>query len=173
MIEPKKETKSAGPATPEEKKEEKENLKKILEEKEDRYLRLLADFDNFRKRQAAEREEIVNFANEVLISSLLSVLDNFERAIVAMSELMSNPKLDEFLKGIALVHQHMLDTFIKLGLEEIQAIGKHFDPNFHEAALERKDPKHSTGTVVEVLQKGYLFKGKVIRPTMAVVAKNE
>ena len=151
-----------------------EEIEKILKEGEDRYLRLRADFENYRKRSVAEREEIISFANEVLLVALLPVLDNFERTIEAINNLTGLDKsIEEILKGIALVHRHMLDTFTKMGLEEIAAAGKNFDPIFHEAALQKKDPQHQSGEIIEVLQKGYLFKGKIIRPAMVVVVKNE
>ena len=150
-----------------------EEKEKILKEKEERYLRLRADFENYKKRTAAEREEIVTFSNEVLIVGLLPVLDNFERAMEAVNTIESDKKVEDFLKGIALVHRHMLDTFTKMGLEEIQAVGKPFDPMFHEAALHRPDGANPADTVIEVLQKGYLFKGKVVRHAMVVVSKKE
>lgn len=151
--------------------EERNNL---LKEKDDQYLRLRADFENFKKRWVAEREEIIHFANEVLIISLLPVLDNFERAVDAIDSLGNfDKKVEDIFKGIALVHRHMLDTFIKLGLEEIEALGKPFDPVFHEAAMQRHDDKHPPGTIIEVLQKGYLLRGKVIRHSVIVVSKKE
>lgn len=138
---------------------------------EDQYLRLRADFDNFRKRNQAEREELIKFANEILVTSLLAVLDNFNRAMTTLDELDVSPELDKVVKGIALVHRQFEDIMGKAGLTKIEAVGKHFDPFYHEAALDKKTDQAAEGTVLEEIQAGYLYNGKVIRPAMVVVAK--
>lgn len=155
--------------TPEDSLKEKEAR---IKELEDQYLRLRADFDNFRKRNQAEREELVKFANELLVTSLLPVLDNFNRAMTTLDELDVSPELDKVVKGIALVHRQLEDIMGKAGLTKIGSVGKNFDPFYHEAALDKKTDQAAEGTVLEEIQAGYSYNGKVIRPAMVVVAKS-
>lgn len=143
-----------------------------IKELEDQNLRLRADFDNFRKRHQSEREELAKFANELLVISLLPVLDSFDRAMTSLNELDVSPELDKVTKGVALVHRQFEDIMSKAGLEKIESVGKHFDPFYHEAALDKKTDKAAEGTILEELQAGYLYQGKVIRPAMVVVAKS-
>lgn len=142
-----------------------------IKELEDQYLRLRADFDNFRKRSQTEREELAKFANELLIMALLPVLDNFNRAMISLDDLDVSPELDKVVKGVALVHRQLEDIMSKAGLAKIDTAGQHFDPFYHEAALDKKTDTAAAGTILEELQTGYLFQGKVIRPAMVVVAK--
>ncbi len=155
-----------------------EELKKALDEKESRFeeqknqmLRLMADFDNFKKRSAAEREEIICFSNETLILALLPILDNFDRAFAHAEECKGRDISDELLKGFALIKKQLEDILSKVGLSRIDALGKKFDPVYHEAVLTRGSKEHPEGTVIEEMQKGYMLKEKVIRPTMAIVSK--
>ena len=137
-----------------------------LKEQEERYLRLRAEFENFKKRQQEKLDGMVKFANEVLISALLPVLDSFKRAL-------SSPYSDveSLVKGMALVGKQLEDVLKRAGLEEIKAQGKPFNPLLHEAVMEKEAQGFPPGTVIEELQKGYLLQGHVIRPTMVVVAK--
>jgi molecular chaperone GrpE len=139
-----------------------------LEETKDKFLRGLADFDNYRKRVAREREQLTKCANEELIKRLLEVIDNIERALEAASE---THDLEGFKKGIELIYQHITDILSKEGLCPIECVGKDFDPNYHEAvmALEKEDTESEK--VVEEIQKGYTIDGRVIRPSKVVVSK--
>lgn len=140
-----------------------------IEEQKNQILRLMADFDNYKKRAATERDEIICFSNEVLILELLPILDNFERA---MAHAEKNPAEagSELVKGFALIRRQLEDILKRVGLSAIETEGKHFDPLFHEAVLTRESEKED-GTILEVMQKGYQLKEKVIRPAMVIVSK--
>ncbi len=137
----------------------------LIEDQQNRLLRAMADFDNFKKRMTVEQENFVQFANENIIKALLPTLDNFERAFKA-----SKSHKDEFIKGIALVKKQLEDVLKKFGVTDIEALGKAYDPHFHEAIM-RKDSDEPENTVIEVMQKGYLLNGKLLRPTMVIVSK--
>lgn len=155
---------------------ELEELKKQIDEKEckleeqkNQILRLMADFDNFKKRAASERDEIICFSNEVLVLELLPILDNFERAL-SHAEKDPASASSEFMKGMALIKRQLQDVLTKVGLSPVEAIGKQFDPYLHEAVLTRESDQEDN-IVVEEMQKGYKLKEKVIRPSMVIVSK--
>lgn len=159
-------------------KKEIEELRRSIDEKEAKFeeqknqmLRLMADFDNFKKRAAVEREDIICFSNETLILALLPILDNFDRAFLHASETKDTAVNDEILKGFALIKKQLEDILSKIGLSKIDALGKKFDPVYHEAVLTRESSNQPEGIVIEEMQKGYMLKEKVIRPTMAIVSK--
>ncbi|PKM84786.1 MAG: nucleotide exchange factor GrpE [Firmicutes bacterium HGW-Firmicutes-11] len=128
-------------------------------------LRLAADFQNFRRRVEKEKGDIYAYANERLIAELLSVVDNFDRALSVEST-------DKNLQnGMELILKQFTDVLSQNGLEEISAVGSEFDPNFHHAVIMEKVDTGSSGHVVQVLQKGYLLNKKVIRPAMVKVAE--
>ncbi|MGH9774525.1 MAG: nucleotide exchange factor GrpE [Candidatus Acidiferrales bacterium] len=129
-------------------------------------LRRQADFDNYRKRVERERNEERHRGAELVIEKLLPVLDGFERAIAAHSD----PAYDEYRKGVELIERQMLDVLSRQGLERIDAKGKPFDPHLHHAIDRVETEEHPDGTVLEVLQPGFLFHGKVLRPAMVRVA---
>jgi molecular chaperone GrpE len=126
--------------------------------------RVAADFDNFRKRAAREREELVTFANERLVKELIPVLDDLERALQAAEE-HEEAKLEE---GVRLVHRSLADLLQKAGLAEIETDGR-FDPHVHEALLSQPSDAEE-GSVIEVLQRGYRLGDRVLRPARVVVA---
>lgn len=140
-----------------------------LEEQKNQMLRLMADFDNFKKRAASEREEIICFSNEALILALLPILDNFDRAMKHTDGCKTMD--EEILKGFALIKRQLEDVLTKIGLSPVEAIGKKFDPNYHEAVLTKEAGTAEDGTVIEEMQKGYSLRDKVIRPSMVIVAK--
>jgi molecular chaperone GrpE len=144
-------------------KSETERLKDQLEETKNRLLRALADFDNYKKRAALDREQFVQFANEALITALLPILDGFDRALKHKSSA-------EMIKGLALIKKQLEDVLIKHGVKEIEALGKPYDPNLHEAIL-NKEHKGPEGVIIEEMQKGYTLHGRVIRPSMVIVSK--
>ncbi|KLU59611.1 protein GrpE [Peptococcaceae bacterium CEB3] len=130
--------------------------------------RLQAEFDNFRKRTAKEKEETVKYAAERIVTSLLPVLDNFERAVAASR---TNRDFDSFAQGVGMIFRQMQAVLVKEGLTEIQAVGETFDPKLHEAVMQVDSEDHPGNTVVEELQKGYYLKDKVLRPTMVKVSR--
>jgi molecular chaperone GrpE len=148
----------------------KDLYEKKVEELEDlnnRFVRLQADFANYKRRAEKERESIYVYATEELMKQLLSVIDNFERA------LSSNEvnKDDGFYKGIEMVYTQFMDILKKNGLEEIKALGEKFDPNLHHGIAQEESNEHEEDTVIDVYQKGYKLKDKVIRPSMVKISK--
>jgi molecular chaperone GrpE len=131
---------------------------------DDSYLRLAADFDNYRKRVAREHAELTTRANERLVNELLPVLDDLERALEA-AEAHEEAKLEE---GVALVARSLADLLRKEGLEEVETEGK-FDPHVHEALLSQPSEVEE-GAVIEVIQKGYRLGDRVLRPARVVVS---
>ena len=129
-----------------------------------KYLRLMADFQNYKRRTEKEKGDIYAFANEKIVSELLNVIDNFERALDAGSD------GDSFVEGMNLIFIQLQGVLEKAGVVEIEALGKDFDPNFHHAVLTEDSTEYESGKVTAVLQKGYLLNNKVIRPTMVKVA---
>ena len=129
----------------------------------EKYTRLMADFQNFRKRTDKEKADVYSFANEKIMTDLLAVLDNFERA------LDSECKDEAYAEGMKMIFKQLTDILTASGLEEIDAVGQDFDPNFHHAVLTDNNEDFDSGKVTEVLQKGYKLNGKVIRPSMVKV----
>ena len=145
-----------------EKEEEvKEEGKEDTEEL--RYLRLMADFQNYKKRVEKEKRDLYSYANEKLMNELLAVVDNFERAL--------DHDADEgFKEGIEMIFKQLQDVLEKSGLAEIPALGEEFDPNVHSAVMTEETEDYESGKVSGVMQKGYTLNGKVIRPSMVKVA---
>jgi molecular chaperone GrpE len=133
---------------------------------DDAYLRLAADFDNYRKRVAREQVELTSRANERLLNELLPVLDDLERALEAAAE-HEEAKLEE---GVRLVHRSLLGLVERHGLSEIETEGA-FDPHVHEALLAQPGEGAEEGAVLQVLQKGYRLGDKVLRPARVIVAE--
>jgi molecular chaperone GrpE len=131
-----------------------------------KYMRLMADFQNFKRRSERERSEIYARANEGIVTQLLDVADNFERALSDDSA----GEDENFRKGMQLIFNQVKDVLTKSGVAEIEAEGAQFDPNFHNAVMMEDTDKVESGKVSEVLQKGYTLNGRVIRPSMVKVA---
>lgn len=130
----------------------------------DKYLRLLAEYDNFRKRSVKERLDASADATAKAALEVISVIDNFERAMAAECS-------DEgYKKGVEMIYGQFTEVIKKLGVEEIEALGKEFDPNFHNAVSQVEDENFGENTVSQVYQKGYRLGDKVIRCAMVVVA---
>ena len=142
-----------------------EELQKQIDEKDDKYKRLQAEYSNYMRRTQQEKETIGLFANEKIIGVLIPVLDSMERAIDACTD-----KEDNMYKGIELVHKQLIDCLQKFGVEEIAALNEEFDPNLHLAVMQESVEGVEANKVVMVLQKGYKLKTKVIRPTMVKVS---
>ena len=130
----------------------------------DRLLRALADFDNFRRRAERDRSEYVQFASMEMVRDLIPILDDFRRAV----KVETADK--EYAKGIELIDQRLFETLKKAGLEPIEAAGKLFDPNLHQAVDRVQSEDWPDQTVLEEYQSGYNFKGKLLRPAMVKVA---
>ena len=150
------ESQSGAQDEPAEEKEAEEPMK-------DQYLRLMADFQNYKRRVAKEREDTRAYANEKIVTELLTVLDNFDRA-------MEHDADDGFKEGMQMILDQFNDVLKHAGVEEIEAHGAEFDPNVHNAVLMEDTDEVESGHVSCVLQKGYKLNGKVIRPAMVKVA---
>lgn len=130
----------------------------------DRYLRTLADFDNFRKRTEREKADFVRYATSGVMREILPVLDNFERALDHAEE------GDEFHKGVLLIYKQLQEVLQKHGLRAIEESGVRFDPNVHEAVVREEDETTPSQTVVAILQKGYFLHDRLLRPALVKVA---
>lgn len=146
---------------------EAEQLQQALKEKEDQYLRLQAEYANFRRRTTKEKEELAAVVTQNILTDMLPLLDNFDRAMIAESA-----DLDAFKKGIEMIYGQFQDVLKKNGLELIQTEGATFDPNFHQAVMRVENPEMEDDQIAQELQKGYIVKGRVIRPSMVQVVAN-
>jgi len=145
------------------------DLAEKLLEAEKRVLFAQADLENFRKRMRREREDELKYANVPLISDLLPVLDNLQRAIESAEK--GDPQSGGILDGVRLVEKQLRETMKKRGCEEIDAAGTPFDPNLHEAILQQPNADVEPGTVLQVTQVGYQMYDRVIRPSQVIVSK--
>ena len=143
---------------------ERDRLTTEKAELEDRLLRMRAEFENARRRAERERSEYLQFASMDLVKDLLPVLDDFERAMR-----VETPDR-EYAKGVELIYQRMYETLKKLGLEPIDTQGKRFDPNLHQAVERVPTENAEDQTILGEFQRGYQFKGKLLRPAMVKVA---
>lgn len=166
------ELEGAGEAKPEAAPEVALDVPPTLElaELKDRYLRLAADFDNFRRRNLKERADLHNYANENLVKELLPAVDNLERAVVHGRKEEQRTDSENLLQGVELTYRSLIQILVRFGVVEIEAAGKPFDPQVHEAVRRVATSEHAPGTVVEVYQKGYLLKDRLLRPAMVAVA---
>ncbi len=139
------------------------------EEHWDRFLRQQADFDNIRKRLERERIDFQRYAHEDIIADLLGILDDLERSVTAAQDKQEN--FGAFLKGIEMILAHLYELLKKRGVTPIEAQGRPFDPNQHEALLQTETGEHEDGTVLEELQKGYRLHDRVLRTAKVRVAK--
>ena len=136
----------------------------------ERLLRTTADFDNFKKRAAREKQEAIKFANEGLLQKLLPVLENLDMALAATQA--ARPEDGQSLQsGVNMISQQLKNVLAEAGLEELDALGKPFDPNLHEALMQKETPDVPEGQVIQQLRKGYKFRDRLLRPAGVVVAK--
>lgn len=143
---------------------QEDTTKQELEEMTDRYKRLMAEFDNFKKRSSKERESLYNSLMSDIITSILPVVDNLEKAVLAPTE-------DEnYKQGVEMVHKQLMDTLSSLGVEEIKTVGETFNPEYHEAVSSVEDEALGEKEIKEEFRKGYKIGSKVIRHSMVVVA---
>jgi molecular chaperone GrpE len=157
------------PLTPEQLEELKTRAAKA-DETWERLVRTTADFENFKKRAARERQDAARFANESLIQRLIPVVDNFEMAL-SVGQPNSENNLPSLQAGIAMIQQQLKAVLAEAGVEEVDATGKLFDPNMHEAVSEQESAKVAEGHVLQQLRKGYKLRERLLRPATVVVAK--
>lgn len=166
------EKQSPGPADPPAATEEKslaEQVQKLLAEKEEltnTLVRRQADFENYRKRIEKERHQERHRGAETLVERLLPVLDAFDRALAVHGD----PAYEEHRKGFELIRKSLWDVLAKQGLERIESVGKEFNPHLHHAIERVESSDHPDGAVLEEMQTGYVFHGRVLRPAMVRVA---
>ncbi len=169
-VEEKKEIKEPKEHKKQNKKDEKyEKLETKIKELEEALLRKDADLINYRKRKDEETQRMLKYSNEDIVKDLIGIVDNFERAI-SMDDNDLSDELSKFLEGFKMIYCHLTDLLNKYEIKAIDGTSKPFDPNFHQAVLTEKIEGVEAGEVVEVLQKGYLLKDKVIRPAMVKVS---
>jgi molecular chaperone GrpE len=146
---------------------ELEKLRAESEDYQQRLLRTQADFDNFRRRTVKEKEELGKYASAKLITELLPVIDNFERALSSSGE---STDANSYIKGVEMIFRQLEGVLKAEGLIPMEAEGQPFNPEFHQAIMQVESDEHEEGIVVEVVQKGYLLKDKVLRPAMVKVS---
>tara|TARA_R110000868_G_scaffold334495_5_gene595204 strand:- start:494 stop:1042 length:549 start_codon:yes stop_codon:yes gene_type:complete len=155
--------------------EQEENVAELKPQEEDfksKFYYLAAEMDNLRKRHEREREQLIKFGNEKVLSGLLDVIDNLERTTAAI-ENDEDEKIKNIFIGIDMVRKQFLDCLKNNGLETIESVGKDFDPNFHEALAQQPAPEKREGEVITEYQKGYVLNGRLLRAAKVVVAKND
>ena len=146
-----------------------ETLRKDLDEAKDRYIRLFAEFENMRKRHDRERSQIIKYAHEEVIIEMLGFYEDFERVIVAAKANPSNAS--ELVKGIEMIYGRMQQLLKKYDVREIEAVGKKFDHNCHEALMAEESAENEDGMVLEVFQKGFMLGDRVVRTAKVKVSK--
>ena len=148
--------------------EENHKLKNDLKESSEKVLRLAAEMQNHKKRNETEKSNMLKYADEDLAKSLLPILDNFERAIKLDDNDLSD-EVSKFLSGFKMIYGSFVNVLNNIEVKEIECDGLEFDPVYHQAVLTEKDETKPSGVILEVLQKGYMYKDKVIRPAMVKV----
>ena len=164
------------PAEGEEFKElEEKSIEQLLAEREqeakdnyDKWLRSVAEFENFKKRHEREKAEFMKMANEMLVKDFLPVLDSLDRALQHTEQ---NEVPQSFIEGIELVRKGFVNVLEKHGVKVIDALGERFDPNFHEAVMQQENPDVEDNTVLYETQKGYMLHDRLLRPSMVIVSK--
>lgn len=145
-------------------------IEKLVAEKEqlnNQYIRLAADFENFRKRQAQEREALLKYGAQECMKKLIEVVDNFDRAMQSVEKI---DNVEQMKETFFVLNKQLIENLTKLGLEQIQSVGEKFDPNLHEAVMQTQTEEYPEETIIAELQKGYKMGDKVLRPSMVNVA---
>lgn len=160
-----------GPKTPEELRTALEEERARAEGYLDQWKRAQAEFVNYKKRNEKDREELLNFANSLLIAKILPILDDFERAIRTIPDKIHALT---WVEGIFLIHRKLQAILEQEGVTEIEAeVGKEFDPTIHEAVVHEESEEYKEGQIVDILQRGYRLHDRVVRPTLVKVAKEK
>lgn len=149
-------------------KPKKDKKDEKIEELTDRLVRQMAEFDNFRKRTEKEKQQMFGMGAADVIEKLLPVIDNFERGMAAMTE---EEQATAFAQGIEMVYKQLMTALEGMGVTPIEAAGKPFDPDFHNAVMQQPSDEFESGTVIQELQKGYMYKERVVRHSMVMVAE--
>ena len=151
------------------KKDKKKDPKdEKIEELNDRLIRNMAEFDNFRKRTDKEKSQMFEMGASDVVTKILPVIDDLERGFTAMSE---EDKDSSFAKGIEMVYKKLMTTLSDMGVTTIEAVGKEFDPTYHNAVMQAPSDEYESGIVTQELQKGYMYKERIIRHSMVMVAE--
>jgi molecular chaperone GrpE len=158
------------PSTDEQKPAQEKVTEELLSALNDKYLRLLADYDNYRKRTAREFQELIKTAHEKLMRELLPILDALDRATEHKN---NTTNLEEYVKGLALIEEQLREALSRAGLEKMDVIGKTFDPVIHDAVTQIETNDYEPGTIAAEMEKGYLLAGKVIRHPKVIVSKKK
>ena len=137
---------------------------------QDKYIRLAAEFENYKRRAQRDQSDAIRYANEALLKNLLSTLDNLERAIQCGKDAGASGAL---LEGVELTHKQFLETVEKLGVRQVSSTGSLFDPKMHQAVAQVESTTAEPNTVVEEFQKGYFLHDRILRPAMVTVAKEK
>ena len=137
---------------------------------QDKYIRLAAEFENYKRRAQRDQSDAIRYANESLLKNLLSTFDNLERAIQCGKDAGASGSL---LEGVELTHKQFLETVEKLGVRQVSSTGSLFDPNMHQAVAQVESETAEPNTVVEEFQKGYFLHDRILRPAMVTVAKEK
>ena len=148
--------------------DELESVKKEAKDNYDRFLRLSAEFDNYKKRTAREMNDFRKFANETIIKELLPVVDNLERAIESSGTDETSSSC--VVEGVEMTLKAILKVFSQFEVTQVQSLGKPFDPLYHEAMMREESDEYPENTVIKELQKGYLLHDRLIRPALVVVS---
>lgn len=146
---------------------ESEKLKQDFENLNNQYLRLAADFENYRKRQAQEREALLKYGAQECMKKIIEVVDNFDRAMQSVEKI---DNIDKMKETFFVLNKQLNESLIKLGLEQIKSVGEKFDPNIHEAVMQTPTEEYPEETIINELQKGYKLGDKVLRPALVNVA---
>ena len=146
---------------------EEQRLRERVAELEEKLLRALADYDNLRKRSARQLEQVISSANEKLLGELLDVVDNFERAL---QHECHDGNADAFRRGVEMIYQQLTGLLERYGVRPIEAVGKPFDANYHDALLRVASSEHAEGTVVDEISKGYMIGDRVLRHSKVSVS---
>jgi molecular chaperone GrpE len=157
-------------STSEDKVEESLSEQEELQIYQDKYIRLAAEFENYKRRAQRDQSDAIRYANEGLLKNLLSTLDNLERAIQCGKDAGASGAL---LEGVELTHKQFLETVEKLGVRQVSSTGSLFDPNMHQAVAQVESETAEPNTVVEEFQKGYFLHDRILRPAMVTVAKEK
>ena len=173
-VEPEQEETGLAAVEPTEPVDEDTRLKKLnqeLQETQDLLRRKHAEFENYRKRIEREQKEFVSYATSELVLGILPVLDNLERALGSAQSAETGPE-NQISEGVAIIYRQFSDILQKAGLREVAALGEDFDPHVHEAVARVETTEHREGEILDVLQKGYFLKERLLRPAMVRVGHN-
>ncbi len=151
-----------------EKEEKKDPRDAKIEELNDKVMRQMAEFDNFRKRTEKEKDQMFEVGAKSIIEKILPIIDNFERAL-EMAGSNEEEKQDPFMDGMEMVYRQLMDELEKAGVTPIEALGKDFDPEYHNAVMQEEGEEGQSGKVIKELQKGYMYRDSVVRHSMVCV----